>query len=103
MSAGDRRLPRFLPPWDGSAFSKELGRSPLLMNIRRRSAGARIDFCARFLSVLLVETPRAAALVNTFLARLLKNQERPMVVIRCNYVRMPADESETIPRRILLD
>jgi hypothetical protein len=42
-------------------------------------------------------------LVNTFLARLLKNQERPMVVIRCNYVRMPADESETIPRRILLD
>ena len=46
MSAGDRRLPHFLPPWDGSAFSKELGRSPLLMNIRRRSAGARIDFCA---------------------------------------------------------
>jgi hypothetical protein len=57
----------------------------------------------RFLSVLLVETPRAAALVNTFLARLLKNQERPMVLIRCNYVRMPADESETIPHRIFLD
>jgi len=40
---------------------------------------------------------------SDFWARLLKNQERPMVLIRCNYVRMLADESETVTRRILLD
>ena len=73
------------------------------MNIRRRSAWRqdrllRPDFSACFLL-----EPRAPPLVNAFSARLLKNQERPMVLIRCNYVRMPADESETIPRRIFHD
>ena len=71
------------------------------MNIRRRSAW-REDRLLRPDFSQYVE-PHASPLVNTCLARLLKNQERPMVVIRCNYVRMPADESETIPRRILLD
>jgi hypothetical protein len=41
--------------------------------------------------------------VNAFSARLLKNQERPTVLIGCNDVRMSAEESETIPRCILLD
>ena len=60
------------------------------------------DFYAPISLSIAVE-PHPPPLVNTCLARLLKNQERPMVLIRCNYVRMPADESETIPRRILLD
>jgi hypothetical protein len=41
--------------------------------------------------------------VSSFLARLLKNQKRPMVLIRCDYVRMLGDELETIARCILLD
>jgi hypothetical protein len=37
-----------------------------------------------------------------FWLRLLKNQKRPVVLIRRNYVGMLGDKSETIPRRIIL-
>jgi hypothetical protein len=73
------------------------------MNIRRRSAWRQDRLLRPDFSPCCLLKPHAPPLLNTFSARLLKNQERPMVLIRCNYVRMPADESETIPPRILLD
>jgi hypothetical protein len=59
--------------------------------------------CLDFLRIGCGIHSTAATLPSGFRARLLKNQKRPMVLIRGNYVRLLANELETIPRRVLLD
>jgi hypothetical protein len=44
-----------------------------------------------------------ATLLLGFWARLLKNEKRPVMLIRRDYVRVLCDKLETIPCRIILD
>ena len=60
-------------------------------------------YAARFSPYWLWEPTATATLLLGFWARLLKNEKRPVMLIRRDYVRVLCDKLETIPCRIILD
>jgi hypothetical protein len=60
-------------------------------------------YAARLSPFWLGEPTATAPLLLGFWARLLKNEKRPVMLIRRDYVRVLCDKLETIPCRIILD